>query len=141
MRRSPYYDECKTCKLWEFFKSHPQIDCMGSVSQDFCMASPSYNTSQVPQVNEYLLKENTELKDKLNRIERKCKFDFVDLLHDVENESKQEKQLTEAKGHIKQLLDCLKQDTNDPQTNYYVCKYMDEAEQFLKDAGKKRGSD
>lgn len=40
-------------------------------------------------------------------------------------------QLTKAKDHIKKLLDCLKQDTNDPQTNYYVCHYMDKAEQFL----------
>ena len=40
-------------------------------------------------------------------------------------------QLTKAKDHIKKLLDCLQQDTNDPQTNYYVCQYMDKAEQFL----------
>ena len=45
-----------------------------------------------------------------------------------------EYQLTKAKDHIKKLLDCLKQDTNDPQTNYYVCQYMDKAEQFLKDS-------
>ena len=45
-------------------------------------------------------------------------------------------QLTKAKDHIKKLLDCLKQDTNDPQTNYYVCQYMDKAEQFLKDCEK-----
>ena len=41
------------------------------------------------------------------------------------------RELTKAKYHIKKLLDCLKQDTNDPQTNYYVCQYMDKAEQFL----------
>jgi hypothetical protein len=41
--------------------------------------------------------------------------------------------LAEAKEHIKKLLDCLKQDTNDPQTNYYVCQYMTQAEQFLKE--------
>ena len=40
---------------------------------------------------------------------------------------------SEAKDHIKKLLDCLKQDTSDPQTNYYVCQYMDKAEQFLKE--------
>ena len=33
-------------------------------------------------------KENAELKEKLNKIERKCKFNFVDLLHDVEKETK-----------------------------------------------------
>ena len=48
----------------------------------------------------------------------------------------QKKQLTKAKDHIKKLLDCLKQDTNDPQTNYYVCQYMDKAEQFLKEIEK-----
>jgi predicted ATP-binding protein involved in virulence len=41
-------------------------------------------------------------------------------------------QLTKAKDHIKKLLGCLQQDTNDPQTNYYVVKYMTEAEQFIK---------
>lgn len=46
---------------------------------------------------------------------------------------KSEEQLTKAKEHIKKLLDCLRQDTNDPQTNYYVCQYMDKAEQFLKE--------
>jgi hypothetical protein len=45
-------------------------------------------------------------------------------------------QLTKAKDHIKKLLDCLKQDTNDPQTNYYVCQYMDKAEQFLSEVDK-----
>lgn len=45
-------------------------------------------------------------------------------------------QLAKAKEHIKQLLDCLKQDTNGPETNYYVCQYMDKAEQFLKEIEK-----
>lgn len=49
---------------------------------------------------------------------------------------KLEEQLTKAKDHIKKLLDCLKQDTNDPQTNYYVCQYMDKAEQFLSEVKK-----
>ena len=43
---------------------------------------------------------------------------------------------SKAKDHIKKLLDCLKQDTNDPQTNYYVCQYMDKAEQFLSEVEK-----
>ena len=42
-----------------------------------------------------------------------------------------DEELNKAKDYIKKLLDCLKQDTNDPQTNYYVCQYMDKAEQFL----------
>ena len=45
-------------------------------------------------------------------------------------------QLTKAKDHIKKLLGCLQQDTNDPQTNYYVVKYMTEAEQFLSEVKK-----
>lgn len=44
---------------------------------------------------------------------------------------KSEEMLTKAKEHIKRLLDCLQQDTNDPQTNYYVVQYMTQAEQFL----------
>jgi hypothetical protein len=47
-----------------------------------------------------------------------------------------DEQLTKAKDHIKKLLDCLKQDTNDQQTNYYVCQYMDKAEQFLSEVEK-----
>lgn len=51
-----------------------------------------------------LEKENKELNDKLSKIERKCKFNFVDLLHDVENEVEQEKQLTKAKEIIRDLI-------------------------------------
>ena len=47
-----------------------------------------------------------------------------------------DEQLTKAKDHIKKLLDCLQQDTNDPQTNYYVVKYMTEAEQFISEVEK-----
>ena len=53
---------------------------------------------------EIMEQENTELKDKLNKIERKCKFNFVDLLHDVENESKQEEQLEHAKEIIQKAV-------------------------------------
>jgi hypothetical protein len=47
-----------------------------------------------------------------------------------------EENLTKAKDHIKKLLNCLQQDTNDPQTNYYVVQYMTEAEQFLSEVEK-----
>lgn len=40
---------------------------------------------------------------------------------------------SEATEIIQDLLECLKQDTNDPQTNYYVCQYMDKAEKFIKE--------
>ena len=40
---------------------------------------------------------------------------------------------SEATKIIQDLLECLKQDTNDPQTNYYVCQYMDKAEKFIKE--------
>ena len=68
-----------------------------------------------------LQKENAELKEKLNKIERKCKFNFVDLLHDVENESKLENQLTKAKELLKRCYD-----------NYiYLEPLRSEIEQFL----------
>ena len=64
---------------------------------------------------------------KLFSDERKERIDVDIALEDMTDK------LTKAKDHIKKLLDCLKQDTNDPQTNYYVCQYMDKAEQFLKE--------
>jgi hypothetical protein len=69
--------------------------------------------------NKHLNSQNKALEEERDRY-RNMTFD-------------QREQLTKAKDHIKKLLDCLKQDTNDPQTNYYVCQYMDKAEQFLKD--------
>jgi uncharacterized coiled-coil protein SlyX len=82
-----------------------------------------------------LEKENAELKglkDVATLI--KANNDTVITLMQLNNMLvSKNQQLTKAKDHIKKLLDCLKQDTNDPQTNYYVCQYMDKAEQFLKD--------
>ena len=37
----------------------------------------------------------------------------------------------QAKEIIRELLGCLQQDTNDPETNYYVVNYMDKAEAFI----------
>ena len=74
-----------------------------------------------PKIKE-LEKENEELKRRLDNL--------------FNSDCWASEQLTKAKDHIKQLLDCLKQDTNDPQTNYYVCQYMDKAEQFLKEIEK-----
>ena len=74
-----------------------------------------------PSIKE-LKKENAELNRQLEE---------ADNATDCFN--RQEEIIEQAKDHIKTLLDCLKQDTNDPQTNYYVCQYMDKAEQFLKD--------
>ena len=76
---------------------------------------------------EELEKENAELNEKVNIL------DNCNRLGDVITEAYKE-QLTKAKDHIKKLLGCLQQDTNDPQTNYYVVRYMTEAEQFLKDS-------
>ena len=69
-----------------------------------------------------LEKENAELK----KLKRECETSLCRAEYQYNYE-----QLTKAKDHIKKLLDCLKQDTNDPETNYYVCQYMDKAEQFL----------
>ena len=89
-----------------------------------------------------LQKQNGELTDKFAELEQenqKLKEQYAkeceDVCYVVTNYNKQ---LTKAKEHIKTLLDCLKQDTNDPQTNYYVCQYMDKAEQFLKDSEVKK---
>ena len=60
-----------------------------------------------------LEKENKELNDKLDRIARNCRFNFVDLLHDVENEIKQEKENTQDKEIIKKLLQTLKNEGSD----------------------------
>lgn len=78
-----------------------------------------------------LEKENTELKEQNRNYEQLIDNGSVTL---VKERLKNYKQLTKAKEHIKKLLDCLKQDTNDPQTNYYVVQYMTQAEQFLKDS-------
>ena len=77
-----------------------------------------------------LEKENAELREKLkpeNCLKLLAKEGYIKFTSE---------QLTKAKDHIKKLLDCLKQDTNDPQTNYYVCQYMDKAEQFLSEVEK-----
>lgn len=81
-----------------------------------------------------LEKEHTELKTDYEVLS--CSVgDFGELQGRLEEEQRKnnglEEQLTKAKGHIRKLLDCLQQDTNDPQTNYYICQYMDKAEQFL----------
>lgn len=43
------------------------------------------------------------------------------------------KQLDKSKEIIRELLGCLQQDTNDPETNYYVVKYIEKAEAFLEE--------
>ena len=86
-----------------------------------------------------LEKENAELKERVENqksfLERiRAKFELGEIDRKEIEGYLENDQLTKAKDHIKKLLDCLKQDTNDPQTNYYVCQYMDKAEQFLKDS-------
>lgn len=85
------------------------------------------NLEDTEIINNTLEKENAELKDKLNKIERKCKFNFVDLLHDVENESKQEEHLTKAKELLKQWLSLC---------GFKVEKLAKDTEQFLKEIEK-----
>ena len=83
----------------------------------------------VEEETKELEKENAELK--ADNAEWEKASDKWKNLYESTN-----KQLTKAKDHIKKLLDCLKQDTNDPQTNYYVCQYMNEAEQFISEVEK-----
>lgn len=111
------------------------------------------------KVEKQLREENTKLKDVIEGYKKIAKWcDKCDKIAELKSENQkwkdewQEKvqeatdegyartlqtmQLNKAKDHIKKLLDCLKQDTNDPQTNYYVCQYMDKAEQFLNEVEK-----
>lgn len=94
-----------------------------------------HNGGYVLMTEEELEKENAELKglkDVATLIE--ANNDTVTTLMQLNNMLvSKSQQLTKAKESIKQLLGCLKQDTNDPETNYYVCQYMDKAEQFLKE--------
>lgn len=82
-----------------------------------------------------LEKEKEELTDKVNRIERKCKFNFVDLLNDVDKEIEQEKQLTKAKEIIQDLIHEI--------SVFYIATdrtvispTVKQAEQFLEEVGK-----
>ena len=89
--------------------------------------SPTYK--ELEQENAKLRKELKEWKDEWQeQVQKATDEGYARTLQTI--------QLTKAKDHIKKLLDCLKQDTNDPQTNYYVCQYMDKAEQFIKEIEK-----
>ena len=79
-----------------------------------------------------LQKESVELKEKLGDVQMQKAGEKSDLVWNLKtaNEQKAE-QLTEAKEIIRELLGCLQQDTNDPETNYYVVKYIEKAEAFL----------
>ena len=79
---------------------------------------------------EELEKENAELKKKNLDTQDAV---TMQMYTNKANKEIADRQLTKAKEIIKSLLGCLQQDTNDPQTNYYVCQYMDKAEQFLKE--------
>jgi predicted RNase H-like nuclease (RuvC/YqgF family) len=85
---------------------------------------------------EELEQENAELKEELKNWKDEWQEQVQKATDEGYARTQQTIQLTKAKEHIKQLLDCLKQDTNDPETNYYVCQYMDKAEQFLKEIEK-----
>ena len=96
----------------------------------------SNHSSKLRMRNLDLEKENAELKglkDVATLI--RANNDTVVTLMQLNNKLvSKSQQLIKAKDHIKKLLACLQQDTNDPQTNYYVVKYMSEAEQFIKDS-------
>lgn len=77
--------------------------------------------------NSELSKKNAELELKLLALEGQTPWS------DIKDKSNVIGQLTKANDHIRKLLACLRQDTNDPQTNYYVVQCMTKAEQFLKE--------
>lgn len=64
---------------------------------------PSY--AELEKQNEKLQKEVNEWKTKFEKLERKCRFNFTDLLEDVEKENRQEKQLKEAREIISEWED------------------------------------
>ena len=51
----------------------------------------------------------------------------------IEDKKRKKDKLNRAKEIIRELLGCLQQDTNDPETNYYVVKYIEKAERFLEE--------
>ena len=88
-------------------------------------------------VYQLAMEENAELRHKLNKLERKCKFNFVDLLHDVENESKQEKQLTKAKELLKEFCTYYMYDCDETRKDYEMFeKLKKQAEQFISEVEK-----
>jgi hypothetical protein len=112
---------------------------------------PTYENALEEFINGIVAEETKELRDELNYAETHCLFhsdcptqkeneELKEMYHESDEDNNKLREnipiLAEAKDHIKRLLDCLKQDTNDPQTNYYVCQYMDKAEQFLSEVEK-----
>lgn len=94
------------------------------------------NTKAVDESFAKLQQENAELKRERKRLNDNYHYWNIKACHIDQELYDTKRKLTKAKDHIKKLLDCLKQDTNDPQTNYYVCQYMDKAEQFLSEVEK-----
>jgi 5-bromo-4-chloroindolyl phosphate hydrolysis protein len=101
------------------------VELIGDRRMTLSINGKTYEAGELIAYVKKIEKENTELK----KLKRECETSLCRAEYQYNYE-----QLTKAKDHIKKLLDCLKQDTNDPQTNYYVCQYMDKAEQFLKDS-------
>ena len=67
-----------------------------------------------------LQEEANEWKTKFENLERKCRFNFTDLLEDVGKEAKQNKQLTEAKEIISKIIEL------EPDSVYFCEDYKDE---------------
>jgi hypothetical protein len=92
--------------------------------------------AQLKSIAQFQQSSNMKRHFEIQELEKKNKKLESDFRICEQNADTYYDQLTKAKDHIKKLLDCLKQDTNDPETNYYVCQYMDKAEQFLKEIEK-----
>jgi len=131
-------------------KDEARLAVMGAISMALKDPTLQQGFEIICKENATLEKENAKLKELLEA----CKQERIEALYRNEQYIKENAELkkrvdnlynsdcwasehlTKAKDHIKKLLDCLKQDTNDPQTNYYVCQYMDKAEQFLSEVEK-----
>lgn len=125
-----------TIEMYQDVMNHLQIDKYREliIEQDHKITE----LEKACEETQELLDKQIEATYKLDKENAELKKDKKELCHSISEGGKVcvylNEQLTNAKDHIKKLLGCLQQDTNDPQTNYYVVKYMAEAEQFIKDS-------
>ena len=111
-------------RMKEIVKASP--DFGKRVGYKMCVVDEFHDIKELLEENAELQEENKKWKDEWQKQVQKANDEgYARTLQTI--------QLTKAKELIKKLLGCLRQDTNDPETNYYVCKYMTEAEQFLKE--------
>ena len=81
-----------------------------------------FNLEKVADLEEKLANADYQLEGRENEIK--------DLVCEV---GAKNEVIDKTKEIIRELLGCLQQDTNDPETNFWVVKYIEKAEAFLKE--------